>query len=148
MLSIFGMILFAGGIGGIGCAVWMFMSNNGGPLYWLSILIGLVCIPITALGYVLMDEKERQEKAKGMTHNKRRQAVRNEFVRTVATVFGVILLGISIVALICAIGIAVFGGNTGPVDPMQVAFPLAALSILVGIPLGVFLLIWGFKKRR
>jgi hypothetical protein len=73
-------------------------------------------------------------------------------VRTAAAVFGVILLGISIAALVFAIALVVFPGqDTGPVDPDLVAFPLAALSILVGIPLGVFgvfLLIWGSKKRR
>jgi uncharacterized membrane protein YfcA len=58
----------------------------------------------------------------------------------------VILLAISIVALIYAIVVAIFGGNKGPVDPVQVALPLAAVSI-VGILLGALLFIWGSKRR-
>jgi len=148
MLSIFGMILFISGIAGMGCAVWMFFSNNGGLLYWLSILIGLVCIPVTALGYFLIGEKERQEQAKGDKKSKNRssQAVKNDFVHTLAAVFGTILLGSSVVTLAYAIVIAAFGGG-GPVDPAMVAFPLAALSILGGVA-GALLLLWTFRGKK
>jgi hypothetical protein len=73
-------------------------------------------------------------------------------LRSLAAIFGVLLSGISIAALVFAIALVVLPGqDTGPVDPDLVALPLAALLTLVGIPLGVigaFLLIRGFKKRR
>ena len=72
----------------------------------------------------------------------------NEFIRTLAAVFGMILLVPSVVALVFAIVIAVFGNeNAGPVDPDLVAFPLAALSILGGV-IGIFLLRWAFRGRK
>lgn len=71
--------------------------------------------------------------------------------RNVAAVFGLILLVISIAALVFAIALVVFPGqDTGPVDPDLVRFPLAALSTLVGIPLGVLgvlLLVWGKRTH-
>lgn len=93
MLNLLGMMLFIVGIGGIGCSVWMFVSNNGGPLHWLSILVGLVFILVTALGYVLMGERERQEKAKDtkISQDELSQSTWHEFVRVLTFIFGVIL---------------------------------------------------------
>ncbi len=134
MLNIFGIIILASGIGGVACAIWMFFSNNGGFLYWLSILIGLVCIPVIALGYVLVSRKPGQK-------------TRHEFFRTLAATFGILLMATSLAALIWAGVIATFGDGTGVVEPMQVAIPLGAAS-LVGISISIIMLAWAFKRKH
>ena len=135
MFSIFGMIIFVGGISGFACAIWMFFSNNGGFLYWLSILIGLVCIPVIALGYVLVSRKPGQE-------------AWHEFIRALVATFGVLLMTISLVALTFAVVIAIFGERTGVVEPMQVAVPLGASSLFFGIPISIMMLAWAFKRKH
>jgi len=103
-------------------------------LYWFSILIGLVCIPVIALGYILVSRKPGQE-------------AWHEFIRALVATFGVLLMTISLVALTFAVVISIFGERTGVVEPMQVALPLGASS-LVGILISTVMLAWAFKKNH
>lgn len=126
--------ILVGGIGGFVCAIWMFFSNNGGFLYWLSILIGLVCIPVIALDYVLIGHKQGQ-------------GVWNEFIRALVAMFGILLLGTSLSALTFAVVIALFGERTVVVEPMQVALPLGTSS-LFGVLISTAILAWAFKRKH
>jgi len=104
-------------------------------LYWLSILIGLACISVIALGYVLVSRKPGQK-------------AWHEFIRALVATFGILLMTISLVALTFAVVIAIFGERTGVVEPMQVAVPLGASSLFFGIPISIMMLAWVFKRKH